>query len=522
MSQVLADAPLLTIFLVVAVGAALGAIRFGPVRLGAAGALFIGLALSAWQPELSKGFSLVQQIGLALFVYSVGLASGATFVAAFKKNLPLMLASVLGAGLGAVVAGLGGKLLGLSSGLTAGLFTGALTAAPALETASQLVEGNGPAVGYSSGYPIGVIVGIVAVSLVVTRPWQGKNDSPALAGRGLAALTVRVRDSVLPQRLPEWRDQLIHFSYISRSGKTRVLVPGEELLPGDDVVIVGEPGAPEAVAGRIGEVLPQHLADDRSSVEFERIVLSNPDLTGRPVAALRLPALHGALVTRVRRGDLDLLAREDLNLQAGDNLAVVVPADQLDAVKAYLGDSQKKVSEIDALSLGLGLVLGVLVGLVTLPLPGGMTFRLGVAAGPLVVGMILGALRRTGPITWSMPESANLTMRHLGLLLFLAALGLSAGPDVAALLSSPLGWKALLLATVIAVVGVTVVIIVGGLQKLSAPRTAGGVAGFLGQPAVLQAADARVQDERVESAYGALFAFAILVKILLVPLVLVF
>mgnify|MGYP002735313289 FL=1 len=151
-----------------------------------------------------------------------------------------------------------------------------------------------------------------------------------------------------------------------------------------------------------------------------------------------------------------------------------------------------------------------------------MTFRLGVAAGPLVVGMILGALRRTGPITWSMPESANLTMRHLGLLLFLAALGLSAGPDVAALLSSPLGWKALLLATIVAAVGVSVVIVVGGIQKLSAPRTAGGVAGFLGQPAVLQAADARVQDERIESAYGALFAFAILVKILLVPLVLIF
>ena len=522
MPQVLVDAPLLTIFLVVAVGAALGAIRFGPVRLGAAGALFVGLALSAWRPELSEGFSLVQQIGLALFVYSVGLASGATFVAAFKKNLPLMLASVLGAGLGAVVAGLGGKLLGLTPGLATGLFTGALTAAPALETASQLTPGQDPAVGYSSGYPIGVIVGIAVVSLVAVRPWSGKNDSPALAGRGLAALTVSVQDSVLPQELPEWRDQHVHFSYVSRSGKTRVLAPGEELLPGDQVVIVGEPGKPEAVAAQIGEILPQHLADDRSAVEFERIVLSNPDFTGRPVSALRLPALYGALVTRVRRGDLDLLARDDLNLQAGDNLAVVVPANQLNEVKAYLGDSHKKVSEIDALSLGLGLVLGVLLGLLTLPLPGGMTFRLGVAAGPLVVGMILGALRRTGPIVWSMPESANLTIRHLGLLLFLAALGLSAGPDVAALLSSPLGWKALLLATVIAVVGVFTVVIVGGLQKLSAPRTAGGVAGFLGQPAVLQAADARVHDERVENAYGSLFAFAILVKILLVPLVLLF
>lgn len=113
----------------------------------------------------------------------------------------------------------------------------------------------------------------------------------------------------------------------------------------------------------------------------------------------------------------------------------------------------------------------------------------------------------------------NLTVRHLGMLLFLAALGLSAGPDVAALLASPSGVKALIAATVVALVGCLIVVASGWFAGFSAARTAGGVAGFLGQPAVFQAATSRVKDERVESAYSVLFALAILAKILLVPLV---
>ncbi len=519
MADLLADFPLLTLFFVVAVGAAVGAIRIGSVRLGAAGALFVGLLLAAVNPELSSGFALVQQIGLALFVYTVGIASGATFVAAMKTNLPLMMGALVASAVGAVVAGIGGVALGLPGALSTGLFTGALTAAPALDAASRLTGDPAAAVGYSTGYPFGVVVGILVVTVVAAMRWKGAKDTSALAGRGLHALTVKVMQEISPLDIPAWADQRVRFSYVLRNGSTRVLVPGEPLLRGDLVVVVGEPGGPEEVAQAIGEISDVHLADDRSQVEFERLVLSNPDLPGKSIAELRLPSRFGALITRVRRGDLDLLAREDLHVQAGDHLAVVVPRERFNEVKSFLGDSQKSVAEIDALSLGLGLVLGVAVGLVTVPLPGGQFFQLGPAAGPLVVGMVLGALRRTGPLVWTMPNSANLTIRHLGLLLFLSALGLSAGPDVASLLQSPLGWRAIVLSVVIATVGCAIMVLVGRFAGLSAPRTAGGVAGFLGQPAVLQTADSRVSDERIESAYSGLFALAILVKIFLVPLV---
>ncbi len=522
MTQLLIDQPLLTLFLVVALGAAVGAIRIGPVRLGAAGALFVALALSAWNPALAEGFTLVQQLGLALFVYTVGIAAGATLGSALRSNVSLMVGAAVASALGAAVAALAGRWLGLPRGLATGLFTGALTAAPALDAADRLVGGAEPAVGYSAGYPVGVLVGIVVVTLIAGLSWEGKRDTAPLAGRGLHALTARVEQTIQPKNIPQWAAQEVRFSYVKREGKTRVLVPGEELREGDEIVIVGEPGGPEAVAAQIGSAMPDHLADDRSTVAFERIVLSNDALPGRTVTDLRLPARFGAVVTRVRRGDLDLLAREDLPLQAGDILAVVVPREEVEAVKRYLGDSQRSIAELDSLSIGGGLVLGVLAGMVAVPLPGGQMFQLGAAAGPLLVGLILGALRRTGPLVWSMPESVNLTVRHLGMLLFLSALGLSAGPDVKDLLTGPMGGKALLAALLIAVVGCLVMVATGWFTGLSAPRTAGGVAGFLGQPAVFQAAQARVHDERIESAYSVLFALAILVKILLVPLVAVF
>lgn len=201
-------------------------------------------------------------------------------------------------------------------------------------------------------------------------------------------------------------------------------------------------------------------------------------------------------------------------------MAVAVDRSKLEAVHALLGDSDRKASELDVLSLGLGLVLGFALGLVTVPMPGGGSFSLGPAAGPLLVGMVLGALRRTGPVVWALPGSANITLRQLGLLLFLAGLGLTAGPDVASVLSSPTAWRAAVLSVVVAALSCVALLLAGRWAlDLSAPRVAGAMAGFLGQPAVLDAANSKRADERIETAYATLFAFSIVVKIVLVPII---
>ncbi|MDC4232276.1 transporter [Actinomyces sp. B33] len=487
MASLLTANHLLTLFFVVGLGAVLGGIRFGPLRFGAAGALFVGLAVSAWSPGAGEGMGIVQQIGLAFFVYTVGVSAGSTFAADLRKQAGLLVSCALVCLLGAIIAIVLGPLLGLSKGLTMGVFTGALTAAPALDAATRVTGDPSAAVGYAFGYPIGVVIGIVVVTVVVSRRWTGARDTPSLAGAGLDTATVRVRETVCTREIVPWREQRIRMSYLRRDGRTRVVVPGEDLHEGDLVLLVGDPVNLSQAAPLIGEVVDRHLEDDRTDVAFERIVVSNPDVAGRTVSELNIAARFGAVITRVRRGDLDLLARDDLALQLGDHAAVVVPTGELDAIQTWLGDSQKRVAEVDAMAFG--------------------------------VGMVLGALRRTGPVVWTLPGAANLTIRQIGLMLFLAALGLNAGPDLSSLLASPQGWRAGVLAVVVVAACCCAQAVAGRVMGLSAPRTAGGVAGFLGQPAVLQAADARVPDERIEAAYATLFAFSIVVKILMIPLI---
>ena len=520
MASLFASSPLLALFVVVALGAAIGAIRIGPLRFGAAGALFVGLIVSALHPEVvSTHMSIVQPMGLAFFVYCVGISAGATFFQDLRKQTNLLALTTIVCVVGAVIALAGGRLLGLSSGLTSGLFTGALTAAPALDTATRLTGDSNAAVGYAFGYPVGVIGGILIVTITVTRKWVGPKDTPSLAGSSLEAVSIHVSKHINTRDIDAWRDQRVRLSYLCRDGRTRVTAPGEDLLPGDHVVMVGDPASIKETVPLVGEILDHNLEDDRSDLAFERIVVSNPDVAGRSVSELNVTKRFGAVITRVRRGDLDLLARDDLDLQLGDHVAVVVPTDELDDIAEWLGDSERRVAEVDGMAFGIGLVLGLLLGIVSFPLPGGQGFQLGAAAGPLIVGMLLGALRRTGPLVWTLPAAANLTIRQIGLMLFLAALGLNAGPQFASLLGSPEGWRAALLAAVMVVVCCVIQALGAKFLGLSSARAAGGIAGFLGQPAVLQAADARVTDERIEAAYATLFAFAIIVKILLLPII---
>ena len=520
MASLFASSPLLALFVVVALGAAIGAIRIGPLRFGAAGALFVGLVVSAFHPEIvSNHMSIVQPMGLAFFVYCVGISAGATFFQNLRKQTNLLALTTIVCVVGALIALVGGRLLGLSSGLTSGLFTGALTAAPALDTATRLTGDPNAAVGYAFGYPVGVIGGILIVTITVTRKWVGPKDTPSLAGASLEAVSIHVSKHINTRDIDAWRDQRVRLSYLRRDGRTRVTAPGEDLLPGDHVVMVGDPASIKETAPLVGEILDHNLEDDRSDLAFERIVVSNPDVAGRSVCELNVTKRFGAVITRVRRGDLDLLARDDLDLQLGDHVAVVVPTDELDDIAEWLGDSERRVAEVDGMAFGIGLVLGLLLGIVSFPLPGGQGFQLGAAAGPLIVGMLLGALRRTGPLVWTLPAAANLTIRQIGLMLFLAALGLNAGPQFASLLGSPEGWRAALLAAVMVIVCCAIQALGAKFIGLSSARAAGGIAGFLGQPAVLQAADARVTDERIEAAYATLFAFAIIVKILLLPVI---
>lgn len=516
MIDFLVSQQLLTIFVVLALGAALGQVSFGPLRFGAAGALFVGLAVGALSPQIGSGLAILQTLGLALFVYTVGVAAGGTFVTGLRTQWPMML---VGVGVLVVAAGTAlaaGGLLGLDIGLIAGAFAGALTSTPALAAAAQATGSPDAAVGYSLGYPVGVVLAIIAVALVVGRGWPGRRDTPSLAGAGIQAVTTVVERSSMLSQVPGWTEQKIKMSYLHRGDRTSVIGPDTTLQVGDEVLVVGPPAEVAPAVDRLGHAGGQDLRHNRTDVDFRYFLVSNPSLAGQSVAELDLPGRLDGIATRIKRGDLEMLARDELVIQPGDRVMAVVPRHRMDAASEFFGDSERRISEIDVLATGVGMALGLLLGIVAIPVGGGASFSLGAAAGPLIVGMTLGALHRTGPLVWDLPQAANLTIRQIGLLLFLAVVGLASGPQFVKAMTTAAGVNAGLLAAVVILVTCAAFLVATRLMGLSAARASGGLAGLVGQPAILSYATSRVTDERVESGYAALFALGIITKIVLV------
>ena len=252
---------------------------------------------------------------------------------------------------------------------------------------------------------------------------------------------------------------------------------------------------------------------------------SSPDgarqrtLAGSHLRELDLEGKFGATVTRVRRGDADLVAEHDFTLRLGDRLRVVGPVDRMGDIAALLGDSDRSLGEVDAMGFALGLALGLLVGLIAVPLPGGGEVELGIGGGPLIAGLVLGTVSRTGPITWQVPHAANLTLRQLGILFFLGGVGIRSGATFADAVATETGAKLAIGALVVSVFTAVGAAMLVRLVRSDPVSGAGQLAGFQTQPAVLAfAAERSNGDERVDAGYALLFPLAMVVKLVLVQL----
>ena len=300
-------------------------------------------------------------------------------------------------------------------------------------------------------------------------------------------------------------------------------VASDEITPvvGDILTVVGDTAVVERVVGDLGHHSTVPLVLDRSQLDFRRITVSKRDVAGRSLEHLGLTRRFGATATRVRRGDVDLLATDDLVIQLGDRVRVVARREAMPDVAAFLGDSERGASDLNPVGLALGLSLGLLVGLIVVPMPGGGSFALGVAGGPLLVGLVLGRLQRTGPVLWTIPYQASSAVNQLGMLLFLAYAGSTAGHALAEAMASDQGVR--LLAVGVVVTGLTATLMVLGAPRLAGvrgPRLAGQVAALDTQPAVLAYANERSgADPRVNLGYALVYPIALIVKVVLAPII---
>ncbi|MEO8288489.1 MAG: aspartate:alanine exchanger family transporter [Chloroflexota bacterium] len=553
MVNILAGAPLLLLFVVAALGYLLGKIELGGGSLGVAGVLFAGLAVGAIDPRLRLP-DFVYQLGLVLFVYTIGLSSGPGFLSSLRgrglRYNMLAVGVILGA---AAVALLAHFVIGLTPAQAAGVFTGSLTNTPALAGVVEYLKLSGvgdaaltePVVSYSLAYPVSVL-GMILAIYIMRRVWRKTEPSasvtthaithagsatnghdpegaplPVMASRTILVGTgypagPRIRELMTRQR---WD---VVFSRVRRNGNIDMIGEGTVLQTGDLVTAVGSPSELDRVTNYLGEASHEHLEMDRRELDFRRVFVSNPHVVGRRLRELDLPGRFGAVITRVRRGDIEMVPHGDTVLEPGDAVRVLASNENLPAVSAFFGDSYRAVSEIDILSFSLGVASGVLLGMLPIPLPGGITITLGLAGGPLIVALLLGALGRTGPVVWTLPFGANLMLRQLGLIFFLAGIGTRSGYDFFSTLASGRGYTVLLVGVAIVALAAVATLWIGHrILHIPVGILSGLLAAIQTQPATLAFALQQSGDDSPNEGYALIYPMAVIAKIVVAQLILV-
>lgn len=525
--------PLLALFLVAALGYLLGRVRIGGVSLGVAAVLFAGLGLSAVFPEVAVP-DIVPQLGLVIFIYAIGIGSGPGFFRSFRgRGLRESLLALGMCWVAALVAALLGRAIGASSQTTAGLFAGALTNTPALAAiVEQLHRTPGadptePIVAYSVTYPLGVLglLGAMVLAQRIARQDVTRASQLGLeaGGQHLEARTIRVRAECAGQTPAQLRESLRLEIAFGRHKRGATLVVADESLPlmeGDLLSVIGDHRACSGAVGAWGVESDEHLELDRRVLDFRRITVSNADLVERPLRELRLMERLGATITRIRRADIELLASGDAELEIGDRVRVIAPRQRMDEVSRFFGDSARALAEIDVLTFGLGIVLGLLLGEIPVPLPHGTSFRLGIAGGPLVMALILGRLGRTGPLVWSLPFAASLTLRQVGILLFLGGVGLRSGSAFAQTLGAGEGVGVLVAgATLTFTTALFTLLFANHVLRMPIDLALGIVSGIHTQPAALAFASERTQSELPRIGYASVFPISTVMKIVVAQLI---
>ncbi len=529
--------PILTLFVVVGLGYLAGEISFFGFKFGVAGVLFVGLAIGSLSPSIALP-EFVSTLGLIFFVYAIGIHSGPAFFASFRRQGyrdSLLSAGVLA--FGACLTVLLSYALPLAAPRAAGLYCGALTNTPALAAARERIhdraierglgeaqaraQADEPVVAYSIAYPVGVI-GVLLCFQVFRRVWKAEfgpgEEAPEILVRDFRVTNPGVIERSVADVLRLHKELGFVISRIQHDGGTDLANAATVLCEGDVVAVVGDETALERAQQIFGERSPTHIEEDRSKLDYRRVFVSSKEVVGKRLDDLDLQNTLGATITRLRRGDVDVVPAPDTRLEFGDRIRVLTQRENFVNVARFFGDSIRGTAETDFGSVGIGMVLGALVGMLPIPLPGGSVVRLGLAGGPLLVALLLGKLEHSGRITWVIPVSANLTLRQIGLLLFLAGVGTKAGYSFAETLHA--NGLQMLAAGAAITFGVTLATLIVGHRVFSIPYDSlmGLMSGVQTQPACLAYASNLCKTEAPNVAYAGVYPAAMIAKIILAQL----
>ncbi len=515
-----------SLFLIVALGFILGRIQIKGLSLDVSAVIFIALLFGHFGVVIPKELG---NFGLVLFIFTIGIQAGPGFFDSFRsKGKTLIIITMLIISSAALVALSMKYLFDIDTPSIVGLMAGALTSTPGLAVAIDSTNSPMASIAYGIAYPFGVIGVILFVKLLpkilkvdlqaeATRLEKERRgayptletcifrvSNPAAFGKTLAQMQVRATTGAIVSRI--------------RHGKDILMPKSDSTLEENDYVqAVGSNDALDRFSILIGEREEGELPLHHSQV-VESLLLTKQSMVNKRLGDLHLQRNFGCTVTRIRRSGIVILPSPDLALKFGDKLMCVGERSALANMARLFGNDAKRLSDTDFFPIAMGIVLGVLFGKLNISFPG-FSFSPGLTGGVLMAALILSALGKTGPILWSMSGPANQLLRQLGLLLFLAEVGTSAGKN----LISTFQESGLLLFGVgaaITVIPMIIAVAVGyGVFKISLLDLLGTITGGMTSTPGLAAADSMTDSNIPSVAYATVYPIAMVILILFIQMI---
>ena len=498
--------------LVAVVGLFIGNVKFRGIGLGIGGVLFGGIIVGHFVSQAGMTLSsdmlhVIQEFGLILFVYTIGIQVGPGFFASLRvSGLRLNLFAVLIVIIGGLVTAILHKLFDIPLPVVLGIFSGAVTNTPALGAGQQILRDLGTpmemvdqmGMSYAMAYPFG-ICGIlftmwmlrVIFRVNVETEAQQHESSRTNGGALIRTINIRVENPNLHdlaiKDVPILNGDKIICSRLKREETLKVPSPDTIIQLGDLLHLVGQPADLHNAQLVIGQEGDTSLSTKGTDLRVERVVVTNENVLGKRIRDLHFKERYDVVISRLNRAGVELVASGDISLQFGDILNLVGRPSAIDAVANVLGNAQQKLQQVQMLPVFIGIGLGVLLGSIPVFVPGfPAALKLGLAGGPLIMALILGRIGSIGKLYWFMPPSANLALRELGIVLFLSVVGLKSGGDFVNTLVngeglSWIGYGALITAVPLITVG----ILARMLAKMNYLTMCGMLAGSMTDPPAL-------------------------------------
>ncbi len=522
---------LFSLSLTILVGLFIGSIKIFKINIGITGVLFAGLGLSYLGVSFNEVFiNFIRDFGLVLFVYAVGIQVGNGFFSAFKKNGLVFNLAALFIIIGNIIMVLFIKKILRFDGLTSiGIYCGSVTNTPALAASQEIVSTisvaslNIISAAYALTYP-GAIVSLVLTMIILKNIFRKEYEeeitkiSEQKEATKIINVSARIEnknlDNIMLKDIPAIDELKIVITRIKKADGIYVAQPETKLNIGDIVLCVGEEKNIDEFVKIIGSMVDFDFKKQSEKIINTRAIVTNKNLVGKKISETKIPS-YRVVITRVSRSDVEFIVSNDYEIQLGDNLVIVGEEENVLKVIKFIGNSPKDLNHPNLIPIFIGIILGIILGILPLYLPFiSKPLKLGLAGGTLIAAIILSNTGNIGKISWYIPPAANLMLREIGIVMFLAAVGLKSGASFFKMFSTYNGLIIIISGFFVSITPITIAgYILKKYYKLHYLTICGLLSGAMTDPPALAYANS-IADSNLQSiAYSTVYPFTMFMRI---------